>query len=210
MSPVIKSYVISTIHALITVISVLNYFIRYEVNFNAMNRIVGGGVFGTGDETMVYNVCYSSGYFIYDFLLMLKDKNIRSRSSLIHHILILVTFLSGLYTGVCHPCHFYLLGEELSTIPLNLKTIYRKNANLHGIFSMLFVISFVLIRLIYGSIICGYALSFAPEFFRLSWNADDLSSFIFGVIQASFCLLTRVLNFYWTFLIFRKIFSLRN
>ena len=174
-----------------------------------MNRIVGGGVFGTGDEKMVYNVCYSCGYFIYDLLLMFKDKNIRSSSSIIHHILILrhVTFLSGLYSGICHPCHFYLLGEELSTIPLNLKTIYRKDKTLHQMFSILFVISFVLIRLIYGSIICGYAFVCAPEFFRLTWNMNDLSSFVVGLIQASFCLLTRILNIYWTILIFRKIFS---
>jgi len=52
-------------------------------------------------------------------------------------------------SGVCHPCHFYLLAEELSTIPLNLKAIYYNQPHLHKIFTYLFVFSFVLIRLIY-------------------------------------------------------------
>jgi hypothetical protein len=203
LKPIIKSYIISTIHALISVLSVLNYFLKYETNFKQINRILGGGIFGTGDEIMVYSVCYSSGYFLYDLILMCRDKSVRTGSSFLHHVLILVTFLSGLFTRICHPCHFYLLGEELSTIPLNLKTLYHR---FHQIFSLLFVFCFIISRLIYGSIICGYAFYAAPEFIRLAWNFDDLSSLLFGISQALFCLLTRLLNIYWSYLIFRKIF----
>jgi hypothetical protein len=44
---------------------------------------------------------------------------------------------------VAHPCHFYLLIEELSTMPLKLKTIYHRRSA--SFFS----------RLIYETIICG-------------------------------------------------------
>ena len=207
MEPLIKSYIISTIHALISVISVLNYFLTYQVDLKSLNRIMGGGIYGSGDEIMVYSVCYSCGYLLYDLILMLIDKTVRTTSSLVHHILILFIFLNGLFSGVCHPCHFYLLGEELSTIPLNLKTIYRKSPRLQNIFSLLFVICFFLARLIYGSIICGYAFRSAPEFLRLAWSLNDISSFISGLLQAFLCILTRILNIYWAILILRKVFS---
>lgn len=174
-----------------------------------MNRMIGGGVFGTGDEMMVYSVCYTSGYLLYDFLLMCQEKSIRTSSSLIHHILIFITFVTGLFTRICHPCHFYLLAEELSTIPLNFKTMFRHQRNLHQIFSILFVVCFLLIRLIYGSIICGYAFSLAPAFLRLSWNNNDQSSFYLGLSQATLCILVRILNVYWAILIFRKIFQFK-
>lgn len=172
-----------------------------------INRIIGGGIFGTGDEIMVYSVCYSSGYFLYDLMLMCKDKSVRTGSALIHHTLILLTFLSGLFNRICHPCHFYLLAEELSTIPLNLKTIYRNRPRLHQFFSLLFVISFFISRLVYGSIICGYAFLAAPQFFQMALNQDDIFSFLMALSQASFCILTRVLNIYWAYLIFQKIFK---
>ena len=58
VKPLIKSYIISTIHALVSLIGVLNYICKYEMNFLQINRIVGGGISGTGDEIMVYSVCY--------------------------------------------------------------------------------------------------------------------------------------------------------
>jgi hypothetical protein len=174
-----------------------------------INRIVGGGMFGTGDEIMVYSVCYSSGYFIYDLLLMLTFKSVRTGSAIAHHIIIILSFLTGLFDRVCHPCHFYFLAEELSTIPLNLKAIYHNRPRLHNFFSFLFVICFFLSRLIYGSIICGYAFRAAPQFLRMAWNQDDIYSLVSGLSQATFCILTRLLNFYWTFLIFQKMFHLK-
>jgi hypothetical protein len=138
---------------------------------------------------------------------MLIHKSTGSSSAIIHHILILLTFLAGLFTGICHPCHFYFLAEELSTIPLNLKTIYRDKPQLHNIFSLLFVASFFLSRLFYGSIITIYAFRAAPSFLRQAWNLNDIFSFIVGLIQALLCILTRLLNFYWAFLILQKVFN---
>ncbi|CAF3566092.1 unnamed protein product, partial [Rotaria sp. Silwood2] len=52
LSALIKSYIVSTIHSFISVISVLNYLIKYEINLKQINRIVGGGIYGSGDEIM--------------------------------------------------------------------------------------------------------------------------------------------------------------
>jgi hypothetical protein len=113
-------------------------------------------------------------------------------------------------SGVCHPCHFYLLAEELSTIPLNLKAIYYNQPHLHKIFTYLFVFSFVLIRLIYGSIICAYAFRTAPRFFRLASDIGDTISFINGLAQVTLCILARLLNIYWAILILQKLFHLKQ
>ncbi|CAF3455766.1 unnamed protein product [Rotaria sp. Silwood2] len=210
LTPLIKSYIISTIHSFICVLGVLNYIIKYEINLKQINRIVGGGIYGSGDEIMVYSVCYSSGYFIYDLILMLICKSARINSSIIHHIVILMSFLTGLFYRVCHPCHFYFLAEELSTIPLNLKTIYHTRPRLHHFFSLLFVICFFLSRLVYGSIICFYAFRAIPHFLLMAWNFNDITSFIIGLTQALLCILTRLLNIYWMLLILRKIFHLKS
>ncbi|CAF3942694.1 unnamed protein product [Adineta steineri] len=190
LTPLLKSYVISSIHAIICVGSVINFFVRYSVNLKQVNRIAGGGVYGTGDEIMTYSICYSI---------------VRTTAALAHHIIILLAFYAGAINGICHPCHFYLLAEELSTIPLNLKALYHNRPRLYAIFGYLFIFTFLVSRLIYGSIVCGYAFGAAPTFFQMAFNAGDLTSVTFGLMQGSLCLLTRVLNIYWTILILRKI-----
>jgi len=159
---------------------------------------------------MVYSVCYSTGYFIYDLMLMCLFKSVRTGSAIAHHIVILLSFSIGLFNHVCHPCHFYFLAEELSTIPLNLKSIYRHHPRLHHLFSLLFVISFFLSRLFYGSIISAYAFRAAPQFIRMAWSIDDISTIVIGLVQGVICILTRLLNFYWTFLILQKLFSVKS
>jgi hypothetical protein len=73
----------------------VNFFVHYSVNLKQINRIGGGGIYGTGDEIMAYSICYSLGYFIYDLLQMLFDKSTRIKSGIIHHIIISILFLSG-------------------------------------------------------------------------------------------------------------------
>jgi hypothetical protein len=120
----------------------------------------------------------------------------------------LIVLSIGLSNRICHPCHFYLLIEELSTIPLNLKAIYRHRPQLQKIFSLLFASSFFLSRLIYGSIVCGYAFRAAGLFAQMAFNIGDWKSFIFVLIQALLCVATRILNFYWAILIIQKVFHL--
>jgi hypothetical protein len=73
----------------------MNFFARYSINLKEINRIAGGGVYGTGDEIMTYSICYSLGYFIYDLLLMLFAKSVRTRAALIHHIIVIIGIFSG-------------------------------------------------------------------------------------------------------------------
>jgi hypothetical protein len=176
---------------------------------------------------MAYSICYSLGYFIYDLLLMLFVKSVRTSSALIHHFIVIsgagsgwfillfilkifLYFSKGVLYRICHPCHFYLLGEELSTISLNLKAIYHNRPRLHQIFTYLFVFSFFLSRIIYGTTICGYAFRAAPQFIRLAYNIGDIKSVIIGLSQAGLCILTRILNFYWGSLILQKLLHLKQ
>ncbi|CAF1126418.1 unnamed protein product [Adineta ricciae] len=207
LTPLKKSYIVSTLHAVVCVISVVNFFAKYSANFTQINRIDGGGVYGTGDEIMAYSIAYSLGYFIYDLLLMLYEESVRTPTALVHHVIVLIGLTSGITNGICHTCHFYLLAEELSTIPLNLKAIYHDRARLHDFFGYLFIFTFFLSRIVYGSIICGYAFRGAPTFLRAAMNAGDYSSFVIGILQAGLCLLTRVLNVYWSMLILHKVCS---
>jgi len=49
----IKNDVISTFHAVICVLSVINFFARYSINLKEINRIAGGRICRTGDEVMI-------------------------------------------------------------------------------------------------------------------------------------------------------------
>ncbi|CAF1335029.1 unnamed protein product [Adineta steineri] len=204
LTPYIKSYIISTIHACVCVISVCIFYIRSSIDLTQVNRILGGGIKGTNDETMTYNICYTSGYFFYDLLVLLCFKSVRTRSALIHHITILIAGISGVYTHVAHASHFLMLAEELSTIPLNFKTIYHERPNIRDFFARLFVVTFFLSRLIYGSIICSYTFRAVPKFIQMASNLGDRTSILFVIGQVLLFILTRILNLYWTVLIIRK------
>jgi hypothetical protein len=95
LKPSIKSYIISTFHAFICAVSVLYFFSNYSVNLNLVNRVAGGGIYGTGDEIMIYSICYSFGYFLYAFLLMLFDRSVRTKTALAHHTIVILIFSLG-------------------------------------------------------------------------------------------------------------------
>jgi hypothetical protein len=119
-------------------------------------------------------------------------------------------YSKGIMYRVCHPCHFYLLGEELSTVSLNLKAIYHDRPRLNQIFTYLFVFSFFLCRIIYGTVICGYAFRAAPQYYRLALSIGDLKTIVVGFLQGGLCILIRALNFYWASLILRKLLHLKQ
>lgn len=98
LTPTLKSHVVSTLHACVCVFSVGNFFARYSVDLRQMNRIAGSGMKGTGDEMMIYSICYTLGYFIYDTLLMFAFKSARTASAMAHHFLVLL----GLFAGNRH------------------------------------------------------------------------------------------------------------
>jgi len=65
------------------------------VNWTGPNRLLGGGIKGTNDEMMTYIVCYSTGYFIYDIIIMLGFKSVEHQSTLIHHMVHVFAMISG-------------------------------------------------------------------------------------------------------------------
>jgi hypothetical protein len=98
-----------------------------------------------------------------------------------------------------------MLAEELSTIPLNLKTIFRQRSDIHDFFACLFVVTFFLSRLIYGTIICVYTCRAVPRFLQMASNLNDTTSIVLVIAQIILFILTRILNLYWTVLIVRKV-----
>ncbi len=110
----------------------------------------------------------------------------------------------GAYTRVAHASHFLMLAEELSTIPLNIKTIYHEQPRIRDFCASLFVITFVLSRLIYGTIITSYTFRAVPRFIQMASKFGDTTSIVLVTAQVLLCILTRVLNLYWTVLIIRK------
>jgi hypothetical protein len=71
--------------------------------------------------------------------------------------------------------------------------------------SLAFAFTFFLSRIVYGSIICGYGFRTAPQFIRIASSIGDLQSIVIGLSQAFLCILMRLLNFYWAFLILQKV-----
>ncbi|CAF1208281.1 unnamed protein product [Didymodactylos carnosus] len=57
----IKSYILSTFHATISVVSVSMWCWKFDNGLKTTNRVLGGGVKGTGDEYMAYSICISLG-----------------------------------------------------------------------------------------------------------------------------------------------------
>lgn len=113
----------------------------------------------------------------------------------------------GLFTRIGPSCHFFLLFEELSTIPLNLKMIYHENKGLHNLFSYLFAACFFIVRLGYGSVIAYYTYYAAPSFIRMAWKLDDYWSIFVVIFELTLGFITRVLNVFWAYLILRKVFG---
>lgn len=94
--------------------------------------------------------------------------------------------------------------EELSTIPLNLKSIWNSNARLRQIFTGLFISTFIVIRLIYGTVIFLYTCRAIPKFIEMALHIGDYSSVVIILMQGTLCTIIRILNLYWTILIVRK------
>lgn len=55
-----------------------------------------------------------------------------------------------------------------------------------------------------------YAFRVAPPAYRLASSIDDTKSTIMIITQAILGIFTRLLNFYWTVLIIRKFFEVKQ
>jgi hypothetical protein len=133
-------------------------------------------------------------------------KEIATTSAFIHHLTIGSALALGLYSGgCCRPYHFFMLAEELSTIPLNVKAMYKHHERINTIASLLFALTFFLSRMIYGMYVYLYALSVLPDYLLLCADAKAWNLFTCALLQCAMCTISRVLNFYWFWLIAKKI-----
>ena len=112
---------------------------------------------------------------------------------------------TGLYTRVAHASHFLVLAEELSTIPLSIETIYHHQAHIRDLCARLFVVTFLLSRLIYGTITRLYTFRAVSKFVQMASSLGDTTSTVFVMGQLFLFIFTRLLNLYWTVLIVRKV-----
>ena len=97
-----------------------------------------------------------------------------------------------------------MLFEELSTIPLNVKAIFHQHSDIHSFCALLFAVTFLWTRLIYGTIICFYVFRALPKFILLAEASHDTTSIALVIVQIILLLHTRLLNLYWAVLIVKK------
>ena len=203
-SAVQRNYCVSTVHAATAVCSVVVWLLVYEVEWRSVQRGLGGGRRGTGDEWQSLAVGWSLGYFAFDLVCMAVHSATRSTGAVVHHCAIGSAFLLGLYTDCCRPFHFLFLLEELSTPPLNVKSLLRHHQRLADFCAALFAASFVCVRLGYGTALYVLAcMQFAP-FVRQAVADGERMQAAAALFQFVMCTASRALNLYWATIIAQK------
>lgn len=200
-----RNAVVSTLHAVVAVTGVLLWLSVFDVDWRSIQRGMGGGRRGTGDEWHSLAVGWSLGYFVYDTTCMLHYAQLWNVGALLHHCGIGAAFLLGLCTDCCRPFHFLFLLEELSTPPLNLKTLWRHNRRLSDVCAALFALLFVTVRLGYGTVVYVLACMQLVPFVRQAAEDGEKVQYMAALFQFVMCTASRLLNLYWTALIMKKL-----
>ena len=205
---VLRNYFVSTFHALAVIIYILIWFSTFSPDLSSLPRGIGGGLSHSGDEWHFPILCFSLGYFLYDTACMALHPSIATPAAYAHHVAIGAAFVLGLLFHCCRPFHFLLLLEELSTPFLNLKTILRYSSPAWSeACALLFALTFVGVRMVYGMCIYFYAvLQLLPFLRQASADGESLQMFC-AVFQFFLCTASRLLNVYWTALIVRKVWN---
>ena len=200
-----RNLVVSTVHAAVAVLCVSCWLLRFDVEWASVQRGLGGGRQGTGDEWQWLAVCWTLGYLLYDSACMAAYPNTRSAGAVFHHAAIGAAFLVGLRTAVGRPFHFLFLLEELSTLPLNAKALLRHRAGLADACAALFAAAFLSTRLLYGTGVFALACMQLAPFIRQAAADGEREQVAAAVFQFVLCTASRLLNLYWATLIARKI-----
>jgi len=200
----IKTCIVSNVHAIVTIVYVSVWIYKFKLDVSNLDRTIGGGVDGTGDEYQSAIMAYSIGYFTYDFFVVCLDATVFTWGALIHHVLIGLSFGMGLFGGIARPLHFFYLLEELSTPFLNIKTLYRHHPTVHQAASLLFAVMFLASRMVYGMWIYYHIMLNVMPFTVSTYYLNPFFRFQF-FFQIITCTGTRILNAYWTYLIVGKL-----
>ncbi len=141
------------------------------------------------DEIIVtYIHTFMISYCIIDLSYNYIYKSQISKASIFHHISVTIGLILTIYLEIIKYSIIYF-PIELSTIFLNLRSVYENKKTLY---SILFVITFILTRLIY-----------LPYIIYISWMyiiTDISTKFIF----VCFAIPLQLLNIYWFYLIVNK------
>lgn len=190
-----KLYIFSTLLNF----SLINKFTKNDlllaIRKNSLIHCCISGLFGIlyllnliSTETQGIIVNYSAGYVINDLYLYTWKKELSSEKyeTYLHHAL----FFLGVLNYDKYPnLYSNLILTEISTIPLNLRYIYKNNKNLKTYFSLTFYVLFFILRIInINHILLNMLLT--DEFS----NYIIFSMFIFSS-----------LNGYWFFLMTKKL-----
>ena len=130
----------SLIHAIISSLGGI-FFLLNIISFNTQKKTVN----------------YSIGYIIFDILIHTVNKKLKDEKYItyFHHSL----FYLGTYYYDKYPeLYSFMILAEISTIPLNLRFIYKNNSKLKNIFSILFYINFFIFRILNNLYIYKYVL----------------------------------------------------
>ena len=198
-----KERVASSVHALVVIVAVAAWLARNGAGHLLDPSRLRTGVAGTDDEWCALLLAFSTGYFLFDTVVMFRYKETWDVGGVLHHAVIGPSILLALVGGVSTPLQFVFLLEELSTPFLNLRALYRDRPQLYAVASVLFAASFIGVRLGWGSYVY-YAC--VTNF--LTNRAVALPTpylYLQCIWQLTMCTISRVLNVYWAFLIVRKI-----
>lgn len=199
-----RSRVSSNLHAALCLGAWTFWVLNYTTDPHDPERMLKGKA-GTPDEFFPYMITISSGYFIADLLIMLRHHDVYDWGSLLHHFLIMPSFVAGVAYNVCLPYQFFYLIEELSTPFLNIKYLYRDNKTIHNITSVLFALTFLFGRFVIGTYV-SYSLYLTTTAIGVNIY-DSLGERIVFLVMFCLASTTRFLNLYWAFLIVGKLFS---
>eukprot|EP01112_Ceratiomyxa_fruticulosa_P011664 TRINITY_DN3186_c0_g1_i1.p1 TRINITY_DN3186_c0_g1~~TRINITY_DN3186_c0_g1_i1.p1 ORF type:complete len:259 (-),score=18.40 TRINITY_DN3186_c0_g1_i1:65-841(-) len=140
------------------------------------------------------------GYFLYDLVLVLMYRDLWGFSTIAHHVIGLITYGSGKFSGSCHYILSVWLLTEATTPFVNQRWFFdvlnKKSSTLYIFNGLAMALGFLLIRTLvvpYYTISALFQYELGLQYVRRS----ILNTAIFGEI--GIC----SLNAYWTFLIWK-------
>jgi len=141
------------------------------------------------------------GYFVYDLVLVLVYRDLLSFSTIAHHVIGLVTYGAGKFSGSCHYILSLWLLTEATTPFVNqrwfLEVLQKKSSPLYIINGLAMALGFLFIRTLIVPYYTGTALLYQYELASQYVRKAVLNTAIVGEI--GICLL----NNYWTYLIWK-------
>jgi hypothetical protein len=146
------------------ILNILQYKYFSNIRINSLiHAIISslGGILSLSNiisyNTQKQIVNYSIGYIIFDILIHTVNKKLKNEKYItyFHHSLF---YLGTFYYDKYPELYSFMILAEISTIPLNLRFIYKNNSKLKNICSILFYINFFIFRILNNLYIYKYVL----------------------------------------------------